>query len=235
MSAAAAVPGWYSTYWITMLSDIEVRQFWTTTAYTISDTPNADIETGSDRRVHDTHNAHESAFLRNEFASGCFGAGRHGDIGARHRLWRGLRRQAGGLFQRRGTTWRAASLGKDAGEYSFRRWEARFTPTAKGSNALMVRCTNSNGVTQPDPANWNPTGYIRNVGRFAVWRRAIGVRAEISYRHVIRTIQPCSPTRLKRTLSMPTVGVSLDRHGPEPAGAVSLGSKPNKFLAESVW
>jgi DMSO/TMAO reductase YedYZ molybdopterin-dependent catalytic subunit len=42
------VPGWYSAYWVKMLNDIEVldqpdTNFWTKTAYTIPDTPRANI------------------------------------------------------------------------------------------------------------------------------------------------------------------------------------------------
>lgn len=45
------VPGWYSTYWVKMLNDIEVldqpdTNFWTKVAYTIPDTPNASIKPG---------------------------------------------------------------------------------------------------------------------------------------------------------------------------------------------
>ncbi len=45
------VPGWYSTYWVKMLNDIEVldqpdTNFWTKTAYTIPDTPYASIYPG---------------------------------------------------------------------------------------------------------------------------------------------------------------------------------------------
>ncbi len=45
------VPGWYSTYWVKMLNDIEVLDrpddnYWTKTAYTIPDTPHADIKPG---------------------------------------------------------------------------------------------------------------------------------------------------------------------------------------------
>src|SRR5467141_1237017 len=46
------VPGWYSTYWVKMLNDIEVldqpdTNYWTQTAYRIPDTPNGDIEPGA--------------------------------------------------------------------------------------------------------------------------------------------------------------------------------------------
>src|ERR1700732_2426060 len=45
------VPGWYSTYWVKMLNDIEVlsqpdTNYWMKTAYTIPDTPHASIRPG---------------------------------------------------------------------------------------------------------------------------------------------------------------------------------------------
>ena len=45
------VPGWYSTYWVKMLSEIEVLDrpddnYWTAVAYTIPDTPHANIAAG---------------------------------------------------------------------------------------------------------------------------------------------------------------------------------------------
>jgi hypothetical protein len=62
-----------------------------------------------------------------------------------------------------GKTWHAVHLGKDEGKYGFRRWEASFTPAAKGSYTLMVRCTNNKGEAQPAEPNWNPAGFMRNV------------------------------------------------------------------------
>ncbi len=45
------VPGWYATYWVKTLNDIEVLDqpddnFWMKTAYTIPDTPYADMKPG---------------------------------------------------------------------------------------------------------------------------------------------------------------------------------------------
>jgi len=45
------VPGWYSTYWVKMLNDIEVldapdENFWMKTAYRILDTPYANVKPG---------------------------------------------------------------------------------------------------------------------------------------------------------------------------------------------
>jgi hypothetical protein len=61
-----------------------------------------------------------------------------------------------------GKTWQPAKLGKDEGKYSFRRWEAHFTPQNKGDYTLSVRCTNSGGLAQPGEPNWNPAGFMRN-------------------------------------------------------------------------
>ena len=45
------VPGWYSTYWVKMLNDIEVLDtpddnYWMKTAYRIPDTPRANVKPG---------------------------------------------------------------------------------------------------------------------------------------------------------------------------------------------
>ena len=62
-----------------------------------------------------------------------------------------------------GKNWQATTLGKDEGKFSFRQWQAQVTLPAKGNTTLMVRCTNSGGMEQPDQANWNPSGFMRNV------------------------------------------------------------------------
>jgi DMSO/TMAO reductase YedYZ molybdopterin-dependent catalytic subunit len=162
------VPGWYATYWMKMLSDIEVldqpdTNFWTKTAYTIPDTPNADIKPGQTGvAMIPINRMNPRSFVTNLQAGATVSVGKP-------KLARGI--AFGGdsgvkqvdFSSDGGKTWSAALLGKDTGKYSFRRWEAHFTPTAKGSYTLMVRCTNTNGVAQPDQANWNPAGFMRNV------------------------------------------------------------------------
>ena len=61
-----------------------------------------------------------------------------------------------------GKSWQPTQLGKDEGKYGFRRWQAQFTLSAPGGHSLMVRCTNSSGVTQPSAPVWNPAGYLNN-------------------------------------------------------------------------
>jgi hypothetical protein len=61
-----------------------------------------------------------------------------------------------------GKSWQPTQLGSDEGKYGFRRWQAQFTLSERGGHSLMVRCTNSNGVTQPSAPVWNPAGYLNN-------------------------------------------------------------------------
>jgi hypothetical protein len=48
------------------------------------------------------------------------------------------------------------------GKYAFRDWTLSM-PVASGEVSLLVRATNANGQTQPMQAQWNPSGYMRNV------------------------------------------------------------------------
>ena len=162
------VPGWYSTYWVKMLNDIEVLDkpddnYWMATAYTIPDTPHASIKPGetgfksvpinrmvprsfiTNLKPGDTVHTGQATLVRGIAFGGDTGVSRV-DVS----------------FDG-GATWQPAQLGRDEGKYSFRQWEARFTPATRGNMALQVRCTNSNGVGQPNQANWNPSGFMRNV------------------------------------------------------------------------
>jgi DMSO/TMAO reductase YedYZ molybdopterin-dependent catalytic subunit len=162
------VPGWYATYWVKMLNDIEVLDrpddnYWTKTAYTIPDTPHADIKPGEtgvkmvpiNRMVPRSFitNIKSGATVQASAPTLVRGIAFGGDTGVARV----------DLSSDGGKTWQAAQLGKDEGKYSFRQWEAAFTLPAKGNYTLMVRCTNSSGVAQPAQANWNPSGFMRNV------------------------------------------------------------------------
>jgi hypothetical protein len=62
-----------------------------------------------------------------------------------------------------GKSWQPTRLGDDYGKYSFRQWQADVLLPQKGSNSLMVRCTNLDNIVQPDSPNWNGSGFMRNV------------------------------------------------------------------------
>ena len=162
------VPGWYATYWVKMLSDIEVldspdTNFWMKTAYTIPDTPHADMKPGqADVKMIPINRLNPRSFITNIASGTTIPAGKPALIrGIAFGGDSGVKRvdfSADG-----GKSWHGAHLGKDEGKYSFRRWETRFAPAAKGDYTLMVRCTNASGEAQPAQANWNPAGFMRNI------------------------------------------------------------------------
>ncbi|MGU7771367.1 molybdopterin-dependent oxidoreductase [Burkholderia sp. MR1-5-21] len=162
------VPGWYSTYWVKMLHDIEVidrrdDNFWMAKAYQIPDTPHASIQPGQtgvktvpiSRMVPRSFvtNLADGAVIALDRTQTVRGIAFGGDTGVRKVLF----------SHDGGASWSAARLGKDYGKYSFRRWEAQFTPHRAGQAVLQVKAVNDDGVEQPDTPPWNPAGYMRNV------------------------------------------------------------------------
>jgi DMSO/TMAO reductase YedYZ molybdopterin-dependent catalytic subunit len=162
------VPGWYATYWVKMLNDIEVldqpdTNYWTKTAYTIPDTPHASIAPGqAGVKMIPINRMVPRSFVTNMSAGDTVTVGKStrlrgiafgGDNGVA-----GVDVSADG-----GHSWHAARLGKEEGRYSFRAWETDVTPPSPGKFALKVRCANSTGERQPDTPNWNPAGFMRNV------------------------------------------------------------------------
>jgi DMSO/TMAO reductase YedYZ molybdopterin-dependent catalytic subunit len=162
------VPGWYSTYWVKMLSDIEVLDkpdagFWMTKAYLIPDTPFADETPGQpdvkmvpiNRMVPRSFftNVQDGATLKVGERTTVRGIAFGGDTGVAKVF----------LSADAGSNWREARLGPDHGKYSFRRWEATLQPGSAGPQRLMIRAVNTADVPQPERANWNGGGFMRNV------------------------------------------------------------------------
>jgi DMSO/TMAO reductase YedYZ molybdopterin-dependent catalytic subunit len=162
------VPGWYATYWVKMLNDIEVldqpdSNFWMKSAYLIPDTPGADVKPEETNvKMVPINRMNPRSFITNIKAGASI-------LADKSTLLRGIAFGGDAGVKRvdfsgdGGKTWEAARLDKDEGKYGFRRFEVGFKPPAKGSATLMIRCTNSNGVAQPDRANWNPAGFMRNI------------------------------------------------------------------------
>jgi sulfite oxidase len=61
-----------------------------------------------------------------------------------------------------GRTWQSAALDRDAAKYAWRLWEHTWTPPEPGTYTVMSRATDSAGRTQPQTAQWNPSGYLWN-------------------------------------------------------------------------
>jgi len=162
------VPGWYATYWIKMLNDIEVldrpdENFWMTKAYLIPDTPHADIVPGqAGVKLIPINRMVPRSFFTNIKNAAKFRVGET-------RTVRGI--AFGGdvaltkvLFSSdAGNHWQEARLGPDHGRYSFRQWSMDFRPSSRGPQTLMVKALNTAGASQPERANWNGSGFMRNV------------------------------------------------------------------------
>ena len=161
------VPGWYSTYWVKMLSDIEVldapdESFWMKTAYRIPDTPHASVRPGE--------TGFKTVPINRMVPRAFFTAVQDGDTvkaGAPLPL-RGIAMggdtgvKAVDLSADGGSTWIPATLGIDEGKYSFRAWQGAVPAPASGAVTLMARCTNQDGTVQPLQNNWNPNGFMRD-------------------------------------------------------------------------
>ncbi|MEO6231084.1 MAG: molybdopterin-dependent oxidoreductase [Ferruginibacter sp.] len=161
------VPGWYATYWVGMLSSINVLStpyegFWMKKAYTVpkgvpngNESPDAiatDVEPISKMNV-------RSLFIAPE-PNEVIAVGKQTDI-------QGLAFDAGlgitkvELSEDNGRTWQPAKLDAELGKYSWRRWHYNFTSSQKGDYTFQVKATNAIGQTQPTH-QWNHSGYMRN-------------------------------------------------------------------------
>lgn len=162
------VPGYYGTYWVKHLADIQVIDgvfdgFWMSKAYRIPDNACACVPPGS---------APEKTIPINRFSIRSFITslrdGEQVPVGRATQV-RGIAFDGGyGITEVAfsaddGASWEKAQLGKDLGRYSFREWTASFTPPRQGNYALKVRALNRIGQQQPLEAQWNPAGYLRNV------------------------------------------------------------------------
>jgi DMSO/TMAO reductase YedYZ molybdopterin-dependent catalytic subunit len=160
------VPGWYATYWVKMLSRIEVlatpdESFWTKNAYLIPDTPGANMTPGQtgiamvpiNKMVPRSFvtNLRDGATLKAGAKTPVRGIAFGGTTGVK----------AVDLSVDGGRSWIPTVLGRDEGKYSFRLWQAEVTPAA-GDVALMVRCTNDDGLAQPAKNTWNPSAFMLN-------------------------------------------------------------------------
>jgi DMSO/TMAO reductase YedYZ molybdopterin-dependent catalytic subunit len=161
------VPGWYSTYWVKMLNDIEVldapdENYWVKTAYRIPDTPYANVKPGEtgfktvpiNRMLPRSFftNVTNNTIVKSKAFVPVRGIAFGGDSGVSQVE-----------LSADGHNWRKTKLGRDAGTYGFRQWSSQITAPQSGTLTLQVRCTNTKGEVQPADPNWNGSGFMRNV------------------------------------------------------------------------
>jgi sulfite dehydrogenase len=161
------VPGYYGTYWVKHLSEIEVvdmdfEQFWMKPAYRIPDNDCACVEPGkAPASTRPIGRFNVRSFITSVIDGQQLRAGQPLVLrGIGFDGGQGIREVA--CSTDGGQSWRGAQLGKDLGPYSFREFTFGFTP-GKGNHDLRVRAWNRSGQSQPMEALWNPGGYMRNV------------------------------------------------------------------------
>jgi sulfite dehydrogenase len=161
------VPGYYGTYWVKHLSEIEVvdqtfEGFWMKPAYRVPDNDCACIEPGTTpAATRPVGRFNVRSFITSVADGARLNAGEQ-------RVVRGIAFDGGQGIREvacstdGGQSWRGAKLGTDMGRYSFREFSFAFTPE-KGEHDLRVRAWNRSGQSQPMEALWQPAGYMRNV------------------------------------------------------------------------
>jgi len=158
------VPGYFGTYWVKALNDIEVltepdQNYWMKTAYRVPNTPNYSVApTDSGFATVPLTNLTVRSFITNLTDGGSIGAGRTTIRGIAFDGGTGIRNV--GVSTDGGTTWRDADLGRDLGKFSFRRWTATFDAEAGQRYVLASRAVSNAGEQQVN--RWNPSGYARN-------------------------------------------------------------------------
>jgi sulfite dehydrogenase len=161
------VPGYYGTYWVKHVSEIEVidqvyEGFWMKPAYRIPDNDCACIEAGTaPAATRPIGRFNVRSFITSVQDGAQLRAGQQTAVrGIAFDGGQGIREVA--YSTDGGQSWRGARLGEDLGRYSFREFTFAFTPD-KGSYDLRVRAWNRSGQSQPMEALWQPAGYMRNV------------------------------------------------------------------------
>ena len=158
------VPGWYATYWVGSLANINVltdtfKGFWMKNAYRIPATGvNEKPDSLATATVPISNINLHSIFVEPDSSEPvsvnkqCLVEGLVFNDGT------GIKKVE--LSFDNGTTWTETQLNPELGKYSWRRWKFNWTPKARGLYHLKARATDNNGHTQPDE-QWNRSGYAR--------------------------------------------------------------------------
>ena len=164
------VPGYFGTYWVKHLSDIEVLAgdfsghdaFFMTTAYRVPDNDCLCVAPGTTAaKTRPISTLPVRSFITSVAAGAVLPAGRTVALkGIAFDSGAGLKVVEVSIDG--GSTWRTAALGADLGRYAFREWRLPVMFANKGKALLMVRAANQSGEQQPMSADWNPGGYRRH-------------------------------------------------------------------------
>lgn len=161
------VPGWYGTYWVKNLYDINVigkvyDGFYMSAGYRIPDNDCACVPVGTKPARTTPINYFDVKSLITSVQDGDkVRAGQEMVI-------RGIAFDGGfginevAFSSDGGWHWQPTVLGKDYGKYAFREFFTRVRFNKPGMYKLMARATNVRNQVQPMGQNWNPSGYMYN-------------------------------------------------------------------------
>ena len=162
------VPGYYGTYWVKHLAEIEVidnefEGFWMNPAYRIPDNACACTEPGvAPTATRPIGRFDVRSFITSLAPGATLPVGKGITVrGIAFDGGDGIREVA--YSTDGGKSWRGAALGDSLGRYSFREFTFPFRPEQAGAYDLRVRAFNRAGASQPIEALWNGPGYMRNV------------------------------------------------------------------------
>lgn len=168
---ALIVPGWYGTYWVKHLAEIEVIDhvfsghdaFFMTNGYRVPDNACTCVPAGTAMgKTRPISTMPVRSFITSVASGATLSLERTLEL-------KGIAFDGGSgiksvdVSSDGGKTWRRATLGEDLGRFSFREWRIPVTFAKKGDAVLMARATGNNGEVQPMTADWNPAGYRRRV------------------------------------------------------------------------
>ncbi len=160
------VPGWFSTYWVKMLSEITVidtvdDQFWMKVAYRVPAVNNGNVSpTDEGYATVPISTMRVRSFVTNVASGARLAAGEQSLRGIAFDGGSGIKAVEYSLDG--GKTYIAATLEDDHGRYSFRRWNAKIALEAGKTYTITCRGTGNDGGVQSSDAFWNPGGYMRN-------------------------------------------------------------------------
>ncbi len=165
------VPGYFGTYWVKHLAEIEVidheftghDSYFMSKGYRLPDNDCLCVAPGTAAdKTRPISTLPVRSFLTSVTAGGVLPAGQVVELkGLAFDRGAGLKAVDVSIDGAR--SWRSATLGSDLGRFSFREWRLPVTFERKGPASVMVRATNRQGEVQPMKADWNPGGYRRRV------------------------------------------------------------------------
>jgi DMSO/TMAO reductase YedYZ molybdopterin-dependent catalytic subunit len=174
--ARLIVPGWTGTYWIKHLTSVELVEkpyegFWMKSAYRIPKGKFALVDRFLTQETEQNTPITEMVVnsLITSPAAGMRVAARQ-PVAVTGIAWdAGYGIQSVEVSPDNGATWQPATLGEDAGRFSFRPFSARLSFAKPGAQVILAKATNRLGATQTRELIQNPAGYHHNlVARVAI-------------------------------------------------------------------